>query len=99
MLLYIEEHLSNPDLSIDHICDQVGASRASLYRKIKTMTGLSIVEVIKEIRLKRAKQLLKDQKFNVNEVSHIVGFSDSNHFRKCFKAEFGLSPTEYKKSS
>lgn len=97
MLLYIEERLSSPDLSIDEICNEVGASRANLYRKVKGMTGLSIAEVIKEIRLKRAKQLLQDQKLNVNEVAFIVGFSDSNHFRKCFKAEFGLSPTEYKK--
>ncbi|SDL41190.1 Two component regulator propeller [Pedobacter sp. ok626] len=97
MLLYIEECLANPDLSVDDICKEVGTSRANLYRKVKTMIGLSIVEVIKEIRLKRAKQLIKDRRFNVNEISYLVGFSDSNHFRKCFKAEFGLSPTEYRK--
>lgn len=97
MLLFIEERLSNPDLSIEEICEEVGASRANLYRKVKGLTGLSIAEVIKEVRLKRAKQLLMNQKLNVNEVAFQVGFSDSNHFGKCFKTEFGISPTAYKK--
>jgi signal transduction histidine kinase/ligand-binding sensor domain-containing protein/DNA-binding response OmpR family regulator len=97
MLQYIEERLADTELNVDDICKEIGTSRANLYRKVKGLTGLSIVEVIKEIRLKRARLLLKDQSFNVNEVSYMVGFSDSNHFRKCFKAEFGFSPTEYRK--
>lgn len=97
MLQYIEERLSDPELNVDEICKEIGTSRANLYRKVKGITGLSIVEVIKEMRLKRAGLLLKDQRFNVNEVSYMVGFSDSNHFRKCFRSEFGFSPTEYRK--
>ena len=97
MLQYIESRLTDPDLSIDEICKEIGASRANLYRKVKGLTGLNIAEIIRELRLKRAKQLLKDQKFNVNEVSYIVGFSDSDYFRKSFKTAFGLSPSEYKK--
>lgn len=97
MLLYIEERLSDPELTIDEICHEIGASRANLYRKVKSQTGLSIAEVIKEVRLKRALQLLEDQKLNVNEVAYLVGFADSNHFSKCFKTEFGVSPTEFKK--
>ena len=98
LLQYVEERLSDSELSIDDICSNVGVSRTHLYRKIKAMTGLSMAEVIKEIRLKRAKQLLKDRKFNINEVAHMVGFSDTDYFRKCFKAEFGITPSEYYKS-
>jgi len=98
LLQYVEDRLSDSELSVDDICSNVGVSRTQLYRKIKAMTGLSMAEVIKEIRLKRAKQLLRDRKFNINEVAHMVGFSDTDYFRKCFKAEFGITPSEYYKS-
>lgn len=98
LLQYVEERISDNELSIEDICAEVGVSRTHLYRKVKALTGLSMAEVIKEIRLKRAKQLLKDKKFNINEVSFMVGFSDTDYFRKCFKAEFGITPSEYYKS-
>ena len=98
LLGYVEERMADPSLSVEDICTKVGISRTQLYRKIKAMTGLSMAEVLKEIRLKRAKQLLKDRKFNVNEVSYMVGFSDTDYFRKCFKAEFRVTPSEYYKS-
>lgn len=97
VLQYVEERISDPELNIEAICSGVGLSRTHLYRKIKALTGLSMAEMVKEIRLKRAKQLLKDRKFNVNEVTFMVGFSDADYFRKCFKAEFGITPSEYSK--
>jgi signal transduction histidine kinase/ligand-binding sensor domain-containing protein/DNA-binding NarL/FixJ family response regulator len=100
ILGFVESRLADPNLTIDIICKEVCMSRTHLYRKIKTLTGgLSMADVIKEIRLKRAQQLLKDRKFNVNEVSYMVGFVDVDHFRKCFKSEFGLTPSEFSKKS
>jgi len=95
---YVEEHLSNPQLNIEAICENVGMSRSHLYSKIKAVTGLGIAEIIKEARLKRAKYLLKEKRFNVNEVAYMVGFSDTDYFRKCFKAEFGQTPSEFAKA-
>src|SRR5690606_32982814 len=94
-LQYIEDRIADSELNIEDICDAVGLSRTHLYRKIKALTGLSTAEIIKEIRLKRAKQLLSERKFNINETAYMVGFSDVDYFRKCFKAEFGISPSEF----
>ncbi|MEJ6979465.1 two-component regulator propeller domain-containing protein [Pedobacter sp. P351] len=99
VLVCIEQQLPNPDFTVDDICKVVGLGRTQLYSKLKTMTGLSIAELIKEMRLERSKQLLKDKKFNINEVSFMIGFSDAAYFRKCFKAEFGITPSEFVKSS
>ena len=67
----------------------------AVYRKIKTLTGQTAVEVIRNIRLKRAAQLLKQQKLTVAEVTYHVGFNDLQYFRTCFKKQFGVSPSEY----
>lgn len=98
ILTYVEDHLSDPDLNIENICDSAGLSRTNLYRKMKALTGLSVAEFIKKMRLNRSQDLLKDRKFNVSEVCYMVGFTDAEYFRKCFKAEFGISPSEYAKT-
>jgi len=90
--------MSNSELKIEHIGESIGLSRAQLYRKIKSLTGMGLADVIKELRLKRAQQLLKEQKWMVSEVGYQVGFSDPEYFRKTFKAKFGYSPSEYAKS-
>jgi YesN/AraC family two-component response regulator len=97
-LQYIEERLSDPELNVEDICKAIGLSRTHLYRKTKALTGLSMAEVIKNIRLKRAVQLLEQEKCNVNEVAYLVGFLDVDYFRKCFKSQYGFTPTEYQKS-
>ncbi|WP_207420103.1 hybrid sensor histidine kinase/response regulator transcription factor [Desertivirga brevis] len=96
-LKLVEERIADPELNVETICNSIGISRSQLYRKIKTLSGLNVADLIKEIRLKRAKQLLSDRKFNVNEVAFLVGFANADHFRRCFKMEFGLSPSEYQK--
>src|SRR5690606_24134421 len=97
--MYIEDQLAEPGLSVDEICDEIGLSRTQLYRKMKALTGLNVGEIIKEIRLKRAQQLLRDKQFNINEIAYMAGFSDPDYFRKCFKAKFNISPSEYSKRS
>ena len=95
VLDFVNARMEDPELGIDHICDQIGLSKTQLYRKMTALTGMSTVELIKNIRLQRAGDLLKNKKFNVNEVSFMVGFTDTDYFRKCFKAHFGLSPSEF----
>lgn len=98
VLSYVEEHISDSDLKVDAVCTSVGLSRAQLYRKMKALTGYSMADLIKEIRLKRAQQLLREKKFHVSEIAYMVGFTDSDYFRKCFKAKFGDSPSAYANS-
>ena len=72
-------------------------SRSQLYRKIKTLTGVSVNEFIRNVRLEKAKQLIELGSDNINEVSYKVGFSTPSYFTKCFKLKFGHLPTEEKK--
>lgn len=94
---YVEDHIAEPDLRIEDVCDSVGLSRAQIYRKMKALTGYSMADMIREVRLKRAQQLLRDKKFNISEIAFMVGFSDVNYFRKSFKAKYGQSPSDYAK--
>ncbi|MBC7914229.1 MAG: helix-turn-helix domain-containing protein [Pyrinomonadaceae bacterium] len=97
-LQYIEERIADPDLNVEDICKAIGLSRTHLYRKTKALTGLSMAEVIRNVRLKRAVQILEQEKLNINEVAYMVGYLDVDYFRKCFKSQFGYTPSEYQKS-
>ena len=91
----IQNHLANPDLKVDMICDEMGFSRSNFYRKLKAVTDLSLNDLIRHKRLEVAAQLLKEADMNVTEVSIATGFSTLAYFTKCFKSAYGVSPTEY----
>jgi len=93
----IEEHLAETDFDLDMFSGKLNMSKSSLYRKIKSLTGMSPVEFTKNIRLKHACQLLNRQAGNVSDIAYSVGFADPKYFTSCFKAEFGITPTEYVK--
>ena len=91
----VENNISDPDLDIERFASEIGVSRMQLYRKLHALTEMTVKEFVRNIRLKRAAQLLVQKKLNVSEVAYAVGFKDLSHFRKCFKLEFGMSATEY----
>ncbi len=93
----LEENISNPDLGVEEIADQMGMSRVQVYRKIKALTNYSPVEIMRTTRLKRAAKLLSTTEKTVSEVAYEVGFSTPSYFAKCFKAHFGESPTDLQK--
>jgi AraC-like DNA-binding protein len=90
----IEKNIANTDFDVDTLSLEVGVSRTQLYRKLIALTDMPVREFIKNIRLKRATQLLA-KKMNVLDVAIAVGFKDLSHFRKCFRQEYGISPTKY----
>jgi AraC-like DNA-binding protein len=92
---YIIEHIGDTDLTVDRMAREVGMSRASFYRKIKALTGLSAAEFLRKVRMEHAARLLKTNKFRISEVVSHVGFSDADYFRKCFKSQFGSTPSEF----
>ena len=94
----IQCNLSNSDFDVNHFAKEMNLSNSSLYRKIKSLTGLSPVEYIRNIRLKHACKLLQDNAISISEVAYAVGFSDPKYFASCFKAEFSITPSEYQKS-
>ncbi len=91
----IEENISDCELDIETFSEKVGVSRMQLYRKLHALTDMTVKEFIRHIRLKRAVQLLVQEKLNISEVAYEVGFKDLSHFRKCFKREYGMSATEF----
>lgn len=98
VMAYIEENLAEPSLNVEEIGKEIGMSRVTLYRKIKALTNQTVVEFIRGVRLKRAAQLLVQKQFNISEIAYIVGFTDVDYFRKCFKEQFGKTPKEYANS-
>jgi len=91
----IEEHIANPDLNVNFLCAEAEVSQKQLYRKIKSLTGLTAVDYIKSIRMKKAAMLLANKNFTVAEVMYKVGFSSNSYFAKCFSSEFGKTPREF----
>lgn len=91
----IEKNIGDPDLDIEKFAQEVGVSRMQMYRKLSALTGMTVKEFIRDIRLKRAAQMLSQKKLTVSEIAFAVGFRDLSHFRKCFKQQFGMSASEY----
>jgi len=95
VITYIESHISDPDLNVKLICKATGYTHSFLYRKIKQLTGETLNELIRDIRIKRAAQLLKTGKFTVSEVMMEVGFSNHSYFSKCFRKVYNTSPGNF----
>jgi AraC-like DNA-binding protein len=91
----IEKNIGDCDFRVESLGKELEMDQMAVYRKIKALTGQTAVEFIRIIRLKRAAQLLKQQKLTVAEVTYNVGFNDLQYFRTCFKKQFGMSPSEY----
>ena len=90
----IEDHLDNPLFSLDELTIQIGMSRSSLYRKVKVLTGLPANELIRNYRLKRATEYLR-QGCTVAETADLVGFDHPSYFTKCFRDLYHMTPTEF----
>ena len=99
MTRLIEENISNSDLSVNFLAEQLGISRSGLFAKIKTLADVTPNEMIQIIRLKRAARLLREGKYLVSEVGYMVGFSNPSYFTKCFQKQFGITPGEYIKGA
>ncbi|MDO1514461.1 two-component regulator propeller domain-containing protein [Maribacter confluentis] len=96
VLDYVNENIGETDLNVEHLADDMSLSRSQLYRKIKAITGMTANELIRKIRLERAKQMIENGSESISEVGFKVGFSSPSYFSKCFKNEFGMLPTELK---
>lgn len=96
-VVVIEKHMAITDFNMDLFSGNLNMSKSSLYRRIKFLTQLSPNEFTKNIRLKHACQLLRNQQLNISEIAYAVGFSDPKYFTACFKIAYGMTPTEYLK--
>ncbi|MRX38514.1 response regulator [Flavobacterium sp. LC2016-23] len=91
----VEDNISNEQFDIPFFCSELGVSRTMLFLKVKAWTNFTPNEFIHEIRLKRAAQLLEQNKLNVSEVSYKVGFNNPKYFSKCFQKRYGETPSQF----
>lgn len=91
----IEENMDDSDFNIDTIAVGIGLSRSAFFKKLKSLTGLAPVDLVKEIRLNKSVELIKNTDLSVSEIAFTVGFKDSGYYSKCFRKKYNQSPREY----
>ena len=91
----VEEHRDKEEFSVEELSQLLGLSRVHVYRKIKKLTGMSVSEFVRSVKLKLSLNLIKNSGKTMAEIAYEVGFSSPSYFTKCFKDQFGMSPSEY----
>jgi AraC-like DNA-binding protein len=92
----VERNIDDPDFSLEKFCRELGMSQTNLYRKLQSVLGVSGHQFIRDLRMKRAGQLLSAAQYPVNEIAGMVGFADAKYFSKAFKRHFGVLPSAYR---
>lgn len=95
MVEIIHEHIEDSDFTITELTRKLAVSHPVLYKKVKALTGLSVNDFIKSLRMKKAVELLQSKQYNIAEVAYLVGFSDRKYFSKEFKKYHGVTPSEF----
>jgi len=96
LILLMNENLENFDLNIDLLASKLNMSRTVFFNKLKSLTGFSPVEFVREVRFERAAEYIRDTQLTVAEISYKVGIEDPRYFSRCFKQKFGTTPSEYR---
>lgn len=91
----VNEHLGESDLTVEQVADEVGVSRVHLHRKLKELTGETSRDFIRNLRLRKAAEMLGEKKYAISELADAVGFRSTSSFTTAFKTLFGVSPSEY----
>jgi DNA-binding response OmpR family regulator len=97
VILAVEDKMADPQFRIETIAEIMAMSQKTFYRKFKSLTGITPAEFVRDIRLKKAKQLLDTHENNVSEVAYLVGFASPKYFATCFREKYQMSPSEYLK--
>jgi len=97
LLNFMDANIDNSELTVEEMVSEMAMGRTVFFNKLKHLTGLAPIEFIRELRIKRAAQLLRAGEYNISQITYMVGMSDSRYFSKCFKKVYGVTPSEYKK--
>jgi signal transduction histidine kinase/DNA-binding response OmpR family regulator/ligand-binding sensor domain-containing protein len=92
----MEENIDNSGLTVDELVSKMGIGRSVFFKKLKSLTGLAPVEFIREVRVKRAAQLIESGEYTISQVTYMVGCNDPRYFSRIFKQRFGMTPSEYR---
>ena len=91
----LEKNLSNAEFSAEDFAREIGMSRSNMHIKLKALTGMSATEYVRSYRLKEATKYLSSKEYNISEVAYLVGFNNISYFNRCFKKQFGVTPSEF----
>ena len=91
----VEQQMEDSEFSNEVFCQMMNMTQSTLYRKLKSLTGMSPNEFIRDVRIKKACMLLQRPDLQVSDVAYMVGFTDPKYFSLIFKKETGMSPTKY----
>ncbi|MDH6342103.1 signal transduction histidine kinase/ligand-binding sensor domain-containing protein/DNA-binding response OmpR family regulator [Parabacteroides sp. PFB2-12] len=94
----MEKNMDNGELVVEDLVQELAVSRSVFFKKLKALTGLAPIEFIREMRVKRAAELIETGEYSISQVSYMVGINDPRYFSKCFKQKYGMTPTEYKEN-
>jgi YesN/AraC family two-component response regulator len=92
----MEQNISNADLTVEELVSGIGIGRSVFFKKLKSLTGFSPIGFIREVRVKRAAQLIESGEYTISQVTYMVGCNDPHYFSRIFKQRFGMTPTEYR---
>ena len=95
----VEQHIGEPDFNVATLADHMNMSRSTLMRKIKVITGKTPLQIIRDIKIESACQMLKNHTTSVSEVAHRLGYTDSDYFSKTFRESVGMSPSEWQRQN
>ncbi|MCX6181930.1 MAG: response regulator [Bacteroidetes bacterium] len=99
IIAYIDKNYQKTELSIEILSAELGMSKSTLYRKLKSITGKSAVDIIQEFRLQKAHTLLSNSSMNISEIAYSVGYTDPGYFSTRFKERFNIAPSAISKST
>ena len=94
----IEQHLEESEFELERLSGEMNMSKSTLYRKIKSMTGLTPLDFVRNIKMKRACMMLLARTQTISEVAYAERLSKDKYFTKCNKEEYALTPTEYQQT-
>jgi AraC-like DNA-binding protein len=97
LMAFMEQHMDDADFTIEDFATALSMGRTTFYNKLKATTGLSPVDFVLQIRIKRAIQLMQTRNFSIAEVAYKTGFNDPKYFSRCFKKFYGVSPSSFMK--
>jgi len=98
ILLHIENNLTE-NISIDELAEEFGIGKHDFFKKFKTSTNITPYKFIVQKKLERSKQLLREFKYTLTDITYLLNFTDQSHFTKSFKKMFGVTPNEFRKST
>jgi YesN/AraC family two-component response regulator len=95
----LHDEIENPEFKLEGLSSTLNMSYSVIYRKCQDITGKTLVEFVRLLKIKRAALLITQHGYNISEAAYMVGYKDSKYFTKCFKEEFGIPPTMFKKEA